>query len=360
MKKHFLIFNRLVLVVGLLLGLVPMALATSVKNLYKASIPVESQSQSLRDKAMADGLAQVLVKVSGNSAVTTLPKIRRGLSNSSAMMNSYSYDEKRDPATGEPQLYLTVNFAKKGVDELLRSAAQGIWGRDRPLTVVWLAEQTPQGKQVIANDGNNSVPQTLFKTAKQRGLPIAFPLYDLEDMNSVGVNDVWTPFPWILQRASERYNAGALLTGRILPPDANHKQWRGEWWFVENGTKENWQNSADSADALATDALNHTADTVAGRFASYSTTNESGTYKVAVYGINSVVSYTHADKYLQNLNAVSAVEADTIGPDHVIFIVTANGGKQALTQAISVDRTLMPFSDPATADNADLTYRLRA
>ena len=120
-----------------------------------------------------------------------------------------------------------------------------VWGPERPLTLVWIAVDDGVGGRALlgANEaaqfGTPTTPQRaellttvradVVAAADERGLPIAWPLLDLEDLNAVTFTDVWGGFDDRIVAASTRYRADAVLIGRVRPGIFGNEV---EWLFV--------------------------------------------------------------------------------------------------------------------------------
>ena len=62
-----------------------------------------------------------------------------------------------------------------------------------------------------------TVREQIVAAADERGLPIAWPLLDLQDLNAVTCTDVWGGFEDEIVAASARYRSDAVLIGKVRP-----------------------------------------------------------------------------------------------------------------------------------------------
>ena len=69
--------------------------AAVVDNLYQARVPVKDHSTRQLGRATRAGLAQVLVKVSGNREILGHEEVRQALDQSQKFMQQYQY--RRQP-----------------------------------------------------------------------------------------------------------------------------------------------------------------------------------------------------------------------------------------------------------------------
>src|SRR5690606_12687559 len=113
------------------------------------------------------------------------------------------------------------------------------WGADRPLTLVWIAVDWGQGeREIVASDDldraaaearsidrNRLLRERIQDVALERGLPIAFPLLDAEELELVSFSDIWGGFNDRLLEASRRYGADSILVGRVRADTAERNRW---------------------------------------------------------------------------------------------------------------------------------------
>jgi uncharacterized protein len=202
------------------LGLFPLLLkAIELDTLYSADIPVTSQDAAERQQAITQAVQEVLVKVSGNSAIATAAVLSSSLSNASAYVQSYTYEDSNttdEPSADKPPtLILKVKFNPRRIKSLLAKVDQDVWTGNRPLILVWMALENSQGRQLVGNDTRNELLEQLKKHAARRGIPLMFPQMDLDDLNSVSVKDIWNLNPSLLKKENKRYQSDGILIGRV-------------------------------------------------------------------------------------------------------------------------------------------------
>ena len=122
--------------------------AVVVSDLYEVQVEVTDQSQNSRIEALNEAIQQVLVKVSGTTDTLLNETVQEKSSHPERYVRSYSYTH--NPINN--QLELKVHFAQNLIDELLRQTDQSIWGRSRPLILVWQAVEENNKRFVINTD----------------------------------------------------------------------------------------------------------------------------------------------------------------------------------------------------------------
>lgn len=98
------------------------ALSRAAASLYTGQVPVNSQAEGERAEALKSALAQVVVKVSGDSAALTRPGVAKAIANAERYMQQYQYTQEATAEAGQPQvrLFLVAQFDHDAVDQLMR------------------------------------------------------------------------------------------------------------------------------------------------------------------------------------------------------------------------------------------------
>ncbi|KFZ37229.1 hypothetical protein HR45_11135 [Shewanella mangrovi] len=177
------------------------AQAVEIAKLDQSTVVVDSRSHADRGQALQQALYNVLLLNSGAKELKDNPQIQAALPDAASLVVQYSYDKT------EEGLQLKATFEHDKVIRLLRQAGLPVWGKQRPLTLVWLATDGT-GERALLADGASSDERSQFALASNaRGIPLMFPVMDLDDLMAVGVNDVRGMFADTVAKASVRYQA---------------------------------------------------------------------------------------------------------------------------------------------------------
>lgn len=313
--------------------------ADVVKNLYLAEVPVESQDRKERQEAIGKGLREVLVRVSGQYAVLTVPAIEAALKQPTRYVQRYRYQTRK--IDEQTQLEIRVQFDETTVNKLIRDNNLPVWGRNRPVTLVWLAVDDRKGRKLITADKQGDDRAMLEQQAKQRGMPIRLPLYDLTDRAKLGVSDVWGNFEDRIMDASVRYQTDNVLVGRVYKTYGD--TWGGRWTLYSEGRRTDWESNGESMELALLPGVSSAADKLAQRYALVEdTTISPDLVRIQVEGISGLPAYNRVSTYLDSLDVVSRVVPGEVRPDSVIFELTSRRGRVAVAQAISFGHTLVP------------------
>lgn len=277
--------------------------AVTVSDLYQISVPVEDQSSVSRDQGISAALQQVLVKVSGSAGVLENTQIQQQIGQQpERFVKSFRY--ARDEVDDTVRLH--VVFAGNLLDQMLRQASQPIWGKSRPLILSWIAVEDQQARLIVNQD--TLVWQKVVERAmSERGLPLLWPGLDLQDELALPLEKLWGLFREDIERASERYQADAVLAGRLTP--TLDKQWRYQGMLIHQQQMLPLAAVADSHEAALVDV----ADQIAVYFsARYAVKTDSAYlpegHQLQIAGINSFDDYYQALQYLKSKVAINDVQ----------------------------------------------------
>ena len=311
------------------------ARAIEMTNLYTVEVPLDPDDPNAQATAYRDALSEVLVRVTGSEAGAD-PETTATL-----FPNPARYVTQYRPG---PDNTLIVSLDGESIERVLRQSGATIWGADRPLTVVWLAVDWGLGDReiVAANDPermpsdgrsidrNRLLRERVQTVANRRGLPIVFPLLDIEDMQQIGFIDVWGDFDEPLIAASARYEAESVLVGRIRPEDPGLPRWT--WYIGEERFA--WPGEPE-------EAINQLANSLSARDAVRGD-EEIERVTLTISGISSVRSFGQVQQYLANQRAIDSIAIQSAQSDSITYEVRVRGGTERLQRILSISRLLEP------------------
>jgi hypothetical protein len=326
--------------------------AAETHGLYEAEVEVPDQGPGARTEGMRQAMAAVLLKVSGTSRVNGDAALAEAMQSPARYVQQYRY-RSESPGEEAPaesdgkapleRLLLQVNFDQKSIDGLLRSQGYNIWGEARPATLIWLAVED-SGSRVLVGANDGGLLRELFdREAERRALPIVLPLLDLNDQRRVRTADVWGEFLDTIREASQRYDAQALLVGRLYP--LSSRRWEARWALDYRGEVERWQSQSGNVEALVSEVVGRVTDTLAQRFAQ-SFVAGSGQLLLRVEGVTNLSDYRRVLDYLKGVHGVRQATAETLSAAAVRFRLATEGGSEAVLQVIALGDTLERIEQP--------------
>lgn len=340
---------RLVIVNMVLLLSVPLTVsAAEVKDLFSVDIPVHGQGDTERLQAIREGLATVMIKVSGRRETPAMPEMETVLNSPMQYVQQFRYyklpQEWQQAVDDKGRFYsqlLRVSYDGQAVSHLLREAKLPVWGRARPSTLVWLAVEDWNQRTVLGAGNLPAIREVLQRQANQRGLPLIFPLLDLQDQSALGYADIWGDFQDAIMQASARYQAGSVLVGRVYRQAAN--QWQARWTMYLQDEVQHWVTEGLQQQQVLSDGMDIAADRFAERFARLPTGADNSQVTLKIFDVESLPAYARVMKYLESLDLTKDVLVDRLDGDSVTLSLTLRGDLQRLEQAIVFGETLAPL-----------------
>jgi hypothetical protein len=314
--------------------------AVVVSGLYEAEVPVSAQSASSRKKNMAAVLRVVLIKLTGDRYVPSRNGVTELLFDADQYVQQFEYRTKEKE--GRQQLYLWARFNSAPLNKVLRDAAIPTWGRERPSTLVWLAVSDASGRRLSGLSDNSGYVEKMEVQAKYRGIVLVHPLLDLEDTSQLQVSDIWGRFQDPVLAASRRYNANAVLTGRLeaISPEL----WEAHWVAYVDENAFTWVTQGNLAKTVIIEGIDGLADTLAERYGQAGTYTQSGELEILVNEISDFNQYSKVLNYLESLNSVTKVEVREVNQDSVIYLLTTQADASVISRAVSLGQTLEQIS----------------
>ncbi len=323
-----------------------------MNDLYVAEVYVTSETDAQRLSGARAGLLQVLVRVSGSQAVLDSPDIRTALRSPTRYYYQYSYrSTDRTFQVGDqilPGRILRLSFEPSAVAGLLREAGFPVWGSNRPSVMLWLAVRDETGRRLISDGDVSALRDALDEQARARGLPLLYPLLDLEDTARISEAEVWGAFLDRIDAASVRYNPDSILSGRIQQDAAG--AWRASWVTRVDGNWQRGEGAAASVQELLADVVDELADRLANR---YAVGSAKGELVLRIEDVTTASDYARVLSYLTNLSPVLDVAVVKVEGTDLELRLSTEGQQEQLIQLIELDRQMILLN----AGNERLLYR---
>lgn len=346
------IFFRLLAVIGSTLFSTVQAI--TIDDLYVADVYVTSESAVQLKSGARAGLIQVLTRVSGSNTVQQNAIVSNALKNPNPYYFQYSYQSTEKEFQIGDQIVaariLRLRFEPSSIAKLLRSAGYPVWGSNRPSILLWLAINDEDGRRILSESNHSELTIALSAHAKSRGLPLLYPLLDLEDDSNISTAEVWGAFLGRVEQASGRYNPDALLSARIQKSE--NGQWSGSWYYNINDEWHEFNNFALSADELVLELVDLLVEDLA---AQYAVDSSESLIEFHVEGIDSLEDYATLSEYLQSLTPVLDSFVLLVDRDEVVFQLKTEGRVEQLIEIINLDASMVLLNGSST--NQKLNYR---
>jgi hypothetical protein len=327
------------LIVILFSSLAETALAVTVEGLYVAEIITQSQTALQRTRDAQKGLMQVIKRLSGKGDFANNPLIAAAIRRPDNYYSEYSYSAMEtlleDDGEIAPSQVLRISFEPNLLSKLLRDAGLPVWGSNRPNVLLWIALGDGHTRELLNEIGMDEFNIELKRQAKLRGLPIYYPLWDLEDTANLSLAEIWGSFLDRIDRASSRYQPDTILTARLQQESSG--LWSANW---NVNLEDRWRmNEVDigTKQQLAVSMIAQIAEEFSGRYAVDSSQRH---LLMTIEGINSVESYARASHYLESLSPIVEVNVESVEDDMVRYRLSTEGRLDQLVGVIELDERM--------------------
>jgi hypothetical protein len=352
------------LLLALLLSALPATAAViTPRNLYEGEVQVDPQNPPPRDALLRQALGQVLVRVTGDRDIAKRKAGLELMKLATRLVQQYDYDRRPAPPVKgvvppvpAPEIKVfRARFDARVLEAQLRERGLPVWGRERPVTQVWLGVQEDNSRWLLTENLAAVEAPSLLQTALARGVPVLLPV-------SGGANelqDVLQGVSGSVLAAAQAAGQRRVLIGRVTQKGA---QWSGLWTLFDNGQpQDRWQGTAANREEAFAFGIDQLANAYAARYAvrGGAAAAAAGPLRLEVAGIGSAADYARVSKYLAGLSAVSSAEVVELADGVAVYTLNLRGDRSALQQAIALDSLLrpLPVGAPASAD-APLQYEL--
>ena len=342
--------SSLILLMTLALVIVAMpAHSVLINDLYVAEVTTVSQSDAQRRRDAGTGLLDVLVRVSGRVDIVEHPLVTAALRTPENYYTEFSYQtienggSDAELSAPTPQK-MQIRFEPSLISDLLRLAGFPVWGSNRPSVLFWVARGSGAERAVLGEGSSGVFAQSVRERAESRGVPVYFPVWDLEDSSRVTVSEIWGRFLDQIEAASERYSPDKLLVVRVEKRYAG--QWHVDWSYGDQGE---WRVGT-LLKASETEAAIALVDEITALLsAQYAGTSARSALRLNVEGISGVAALAEVERYLQRLSSVLDVRLRRVKGDLLTFDVRSEGDLEQLIDLIALDRDLTLLSSDVGA-----------
>jgi len=335
--------RRLSLAWLLLLFAVPgAALAVPVENLYTVEVPVTTRDRPERQEAFKEGLSQVLARVIGARSIEPYAGLDSLLDTASRYVQRFEYGESR--ADERRPYLLRVTFDGAALERAVSERGLPVWGRDRPGVLVWLAVTERGNRYLVGGDGSSPARRALDAVAAQRGLPLLYPLLDVEDQSRVTFADITGGFHETVHEASRRYRPEATLIAQVAPLSGG---WEARWTLAEGAQPSTWTSRGASMEAALAEGLHELGDTLARRTATDRFAEMAQGILVNVRDVRTHAELNRVVDYLQGLSPVALARPFGLRGDDVEVLVQLRGDPRDLERLVMLGNVLAQDSRTA-------------
>lgn len=333
MKKKFSLIHLLMLSI---LALSPSAQTGNM--LYSSHIPVKSQDENELQQAMQQGFAQVIRRNTSMANALNNPLINKAMSNPQTYVIGFRYDKLTDTSPDSPHLFkLFFQFDEKAIKNLMNEAGLPIWGSNRPPLLVWWVIKSNGEPTLVNQETAPEIVALLNEQAQLRGIPLIFPLLDIQDNENIQPNDIWGFSLDRAKSASQRYGHENILLGRS---DFLNDFGESRCLLLLGAETLNAPATQGQLKSMLVQAIDFTADHIAQRYAVSKQGNTQTDIQLIVSDINNLQAFAALEQYFLQLDTVKTVSIGSIKNREVTVNLSLNTDIAQFEKIIQLDNKL--------------------
>ncbi len=331
--------------------------ALVVDDLYYQEIPVQGQGDAERLRAYREALTAVILKVTGEERWLSNGAVERAVREAQSYVQEVSY--RSSGGGSSSQTYINIRFDQELVNSMIGSAGIPVWDRNRPSILLWLSIQGADGqRELLGSDSEHPVLALIREFSRVRGVPVLIPLMDVEDRRSLPADVAWSLDEAAIRRASARYGADSVLSGRVLASPAGDLV--GLWQFLFRDRVETFDSLEPDIGAYMRSALNRVTAQLATHFAiNLATQPTQERVILRVEGVDDITAYVNLLAYIRNLGVVESVSTSLLDGSNIELDITLAGSTYLFAEFITLGRDLVPaeLTNPQEGQDNILHYR---
>jgi len=334
--------NRIqTLIIALLLILIitPSVFAVQVEGLFSVQIPVETRDREERLEAIKEGMGQVLVRVTGDGSISQNPEVNDVIRGAAGYVQRFSY------LPAEDGYELNIDFNEARLTKNLVNRGLPVWGAERPSVLSWVAVSQGSSRYMLGERDGKKEREFMNSAAQERGIPLIFPVLDVEDRNKVRIGDIVGGFYDTVDAASGRYSADATLIGRVQRQSG---QWIGRWRLKEAEQTVLFESEGADLETALRQGTNGAASYLASWHATQGFSDQSEIVMVNIDAVQSMTDYLNVRDYLKAFDTVGSVQPVRVAPPRVLLRVNMRGSARNLQRLIMLGETLQAVEPPMT------------
>lgn len=393
--------------VWIMCGLLAISASAQTDSLYTAKALVKTQSDAERQRAASQTLGEIVVRASGRSDAAEHPVIKNAQASAENYLFGFSYsDFTKTMLDGEnevPAMEITLGYSSDAINKLLKEAGLPVWPKPRPTLLVWVVSQTAQGLSVELDP---QLLESLQQTARARGVPLIVAAQDIEDQLSIRPEDLWRVDSRLIDMASTRYRADAVVLLRLqpasmgeIPPPATAEElselsssseavlssssstssssefessdsdassseavvqepWVAQWQLFHSVIGLTDGDTADTFSPLADKAVNQISDALAKHFSMAPNEDGPKSFYLKIDGVRDFRGFKQVQDYLSSLAVIKSMNIIKNDASTLVVKVTTDGDVKLLLNTLSLGDRLQLMSDVNQLLNGVVTENL--
>ncbi|MGF6256423.1 DUF2066 domain-containing protein [Ensifer sp. LBL] len=246
--------------------------AADIDALYRSDAIVTGTGEANREIGFRECLREVLVKVSGDPAITEAPGFAAAEARAGSFVSAFSYRDRLEgiPIHDEQGTHdrphdLSCRYRPATLDPLLADLGRKPWLSPRPRIAVWLAVKDQKRRFVLARDGSESpyMTDSLQAAAEPLALSVVLPDAATVTARKSALGTLPHADPAQLFSPAAQTGGDMPLIGTLVWSDAA-RGWIAQWQMDAGGRRYRWHVSGVSFDDAFRNAMRGAARILSG------------------------------------------------------------------------------------------------
>lgn len=341
-------------------------LALPQNNLTEVKVLVKDESSKERSTGIYNGLARVLVRISGEDDIANSEAAQTILKQASQYMLQYSYENL---AVEHKSAFFEENFEVANLDKQNQDALKKaesikllklrfdqpllvkrlqqegfpVWVDQRPPLLLWWVREDQGNRKVISDSDSETfsseakIRSAFYFASEQKGLGVKLPLMDLQDQKSISVTELWGGYEDGLQSASERYQFSTYVNGRSYYQNG---KWQASWRLYLFGEKVDFEDSHESIYALHQNVVNSIAKYLASEYA-LNAKHAENQVLITVSGIRNIKSYAELEDYFERLVVIESFGLVSVNGNQLTYLITIKEDLKKLERIFAFEKKIV-------------------
>ena len=320
--------------------------AAAVRGLFEGEVPILDKSTTAQNNGIRAALLQVMIKLTGKRSAAGIYGVDEILKQPKQFLQQYQVRTIESENESPDTYRLWAKFDAHALQTAIREYNIPIWSQERPNSLIWLVQNSPEGADFLPMREGNFYYDVLTTQAMTRGIELLAPHLDTTDRSNLTVDDIKTQAISTIQSASARYPSNTTLTATInkLGTDL----WQVDWLAIINQQASRWQTNGSSASQALSEGIDLHADKLASQYVQQVGFASESNFNIKVNGISNFDDYANVLKYLESLNFINQVIIKEVNDASITYNLLARGDVLTLEQAVSLGYTLKPVGDGQT------------
>lgn len=348
--------------------------AAEVGGFFRVERSVTDQSTAEQERVAREGVRELMQRLSGRNIARDKPALLSAQQRSASLVQSFGF---REPTAQErlldPRVYvLQVDYDPRSMKQVLAQVGLAFWGKQRPVTALWLAMPAADGTPSLLSDGAASplLQARLAQESTRRGLPLrlpaslgsltpddlpleALPPPELSEPAPAPSKDaasepVAEPRMTALKQASRTLRSEAVLAGAVSADPGGG--FRGKFALLFGDKLERWHVSAASEMAALAAGLDGLSERLVRSNVATARPVATQRLSLQVNQVRSLADYGGLLRYLKGLSSLQAVTVQSIAGERVSLTLAASADGAALAQLFAQGQRLRPAGEAGGAD----------